>query len=258
MTQEEEGQKTTAIKYVYIEMIHNMETRHDVVAGLFKGVIEHNEKTFVLVHGLENATSALNTDFYNVMSLVVAEDTYKNMTFFNATEEDQEKATKAVADVFAELKGAGYTLANDGKVIAITRYVDVPDDYLKGKPVNNAYGATAAAGTAGAGVGQFAGRNGHYRQSPHNAASYTKVVPKKDPEPTVFGRTKTKKPSKEALDLMIEKIDAIKSGTTVPQWPDLCDEKNSGANTAKKSAVDDDYDENDIYGYYRGGHGAMC
>jgi hypothetical protein len=258
MTQEE-GQKTTAIKYVYIEMIHNMETRHDVVAGLFKGIIEHNGKTFILVHGLENATSAMNTDFYNVMSLEVMEDNYKNLTFFTASEDDQEKATKMVEDIFTELKDAGYTLANDGKVIAITRFVDVPDEYLKGKAMTNTFGHTPAAGTAGAGVGQFANRNGQYRQSQHNPTTYTKTVPKKDPEPTVFGRTKTKKPNKEALDLMIEKIDAIKSGATVPAWPDLCDEKNSGANTAGKSVVgadDDDYE--DMYGYYRGAHGAMC
>jgi hypothetical protein len=56
----------------------------------------------------------------------------------------------------------------------------------------------------------------------NNSISYTK----KDPEPGVIKRTKTKKPTKRALINMITKITDIKKGTLTIALPKILGDKN--------------------------------
>lgn len=242
-------QKTTDIKYIYLEMIHVVGEKHDVVAGLFKGMIEFNGETLVLLQGLSNCINVVNLRFYNFMTIEVLGAEYKDMIFLTREEQDQESALKIVKAKFQELRDAGYAMVNDGNVIATNRYVDVPAEYLNGKEITS--GAAKQAG----GVGAFAGTQTRYTPNQYNKQNFTKTPVKKDPGPTAFGRTKTKRPTKDTLALMVEKIEAIKAGDAEVTLPELTVEKEIYVDKAATTAAA--YEDEDYYSNIYGAHGAM-
>jgi hypothetical protein len=194
-------------KYVYIEMILNKESSYDVVAGLFKGIYEKENETFILLHGLKNATHALNLKYYNIMMIEERVPDYKNMVFLNSSDVDQTNALQMLAGHYETLTAAGYVVPNDPKILDTEKYTDVPEEYLKEQPV----GATKNTSNVN-GVGNYAAPGTHYVAGQVNNF-VKKAYVKPDPEPTTFTRTKTKKPTPEQLSELIEKIGQIMAGT---------------------------------------------
>jgi len=237
---EEQTQQKFKVRYVYVEMILNKETKYDVVAGLFKGLVEKAGETFILLHGLKNATAVLNTKFYNIMSLEVMEEEYKNMTYLTSETSDQELAAQMLDELNTALLENDFGLKNDAKIIDIEKYLDVPTDYLDGKKIDK---DKAAAGTTG--VGSFAAPGTRY-QPPASGVIYSKSTPQKDPEPSIFSRTKSKKPNKAALALMCEKIQQIMAGDYEHELPETMGEEEEPADKTA-DADDDDYYDN-MYG----------
>jgi uncharacterized protein YaaR (DUF327 family) len=239
------AQNEDKTKYVHLEMILNKEAKYDVVAGLFKGIMEREGEKFILLHGLKESTNVLNLKFYNIMTVEQLADDYKNMTFLTAEDTDQVLALELVESLYEGLVAAGNVLENDPKIIDIRKYEGVPKEYLEGKPLEKDTTTSSVSS------------NGSYTppctRYSGTGVTYTKTVVKKDPEPTLLSRTNSKKPAKTALDLMEEKITQIMAGTFVPVLPETVGEDADG-----KAAADDPDTDTDYYG--GGMHGAwgMC
>lgn len=229
--------------YVYLEMILNKDSKYDVVAGLFKGIIEKNDEKFILLHGLKESTNVLNLKFYNIMTIEELEDDYKNMTYLTAEDIDQSLATEMVEKIYSDMITNNYGLENDPRILDIKKFTNVPKEYTEGKPIEKSTSTTGATST---GVGSFVNTTTRYNNF---AGTYTKTAVKAEPEPAVLGRTQNKKPLKAALDLMEEKINQIMEGTFNPVLPETMGEDADGTGVA---------DEIDDENYYRNGMGFCC
>ena len=227
--------------YVYLEMILNKDSKYDVIAGLFKGIVEKDGDKFILLHGLKDSTNVLNLKYYNIMMVEELEDDYKNMMYLNAEESDQKMAMEAVEKIYASLLAGGRGLANDPRILDISKFSDVPKEYVEGKPLEKS--TTSTSSTTNSGVGTFANPNTRYVG---NSGTYTKTVVKADPEPSILGRTHNKKPLKAMLDLMEEKIDQIMAKNFEPILPETMGEDAEGTGIAED--VEDE-------AYYRQGCG---
>lgn len=217
-------EKECKTKYVYVEMIINKKDKHDVVAGLFKGMYKHKDGTeFILLHGLKDSTNMLNIDLYNVLSIEELSDGYRNMAYFTIEKSEKKKSLEKVDKLYKSMLEAGLNIDNDKKIIDINKYRDVPKEYVQGKPLDG--GITTGGGTY---------NQSHCGYSRTGASDDYSVnnTSKKDPEPTVIKRTSGKKPSKSDLKLMEEKINKIMENEYEPKLPET-----------KGKCLDDDDDD---------------
>ena len=226
------GKKTTKIKYVYMEMIHNKTDKQDVVAGLFQGIYESGGETYILLQGLGGVTSVMNISFYDIMTLEMMEPDYKNMTYFTMEQKDRDTAFTMVKAYYTELMDAGFGFKAGGQMLDSSKYSEVPAEYLEGKPAGS---GQENKGTTLTGAGSFVNRS---RFQQNQSGGFTKQPIKKDPEPAAFGRSKTKKPTKDILAIMMEKIVAIQGGEMEVILPELAGE-------LPDEEIDDD---EDVYG----------
>jgi hypothetical protein len=226
------------IDYIYMEMVLNKDTKYDVITGLFKGIVEKKGQKFVLLQGLSNTTNVLSTKFYNIMTIEVREGDYKNYTYLTCEKVDQDIGYEKIEKLAKTLLDNGFGVANDPEIIDTDKYKEVPKDYVEGKPLGN---GTAQSGTA-SGVGSFASPHSRYSQGAHTYTKQTTVKP--DPVPGLIARTKTKKPSKTALEEMLEKVRQVTADTFEPELPEIMGEDDTGVTEAD----DDDY----AAGYYNG------
>ena len=242
----------TKKKYVYVEMILSQNNKHDVIAGLFKGIFKKDDKVFVGLHGLNDATVILSLKYYGIMSIEILEEDYKNMLFLTSELKDQLDGAKILEETLAELLLAGMGLKDDTAVIDITKYQDVPTEYKLGKSIESTK-ANTSTDTFKTTTGFVGNTHATRYQTNNNGTTYTKTVVKKEPEPAVLTRTETKKPDKAALELMEEKLNGIIAGTFIPVLPETV--------TGEETEADLSNDIDEVYGnYYKqhGRHGGFC
>lgn len=225
------------IDYIYLEMVLNQTTKYDVIAGLFKGILEKDGQKFILLQGLKNSTNVLSLKFYNILSIEELTGDYRNHTYLTSEKSDQDTAFEMVETAYNEIIEAGFCLPNDKKLIDVDKYSQVPKEYLEAEKIKS---GSATSGSA-SGVGSFASPGVRYSG---NGTTYVKnTTIKADPEPSLIKRTKSKKPTKAAIDIMFEKIQQIRAGNFVPELPETM-----GADAAGTTDADDDYS----------GYGAYC
>ncbi len=233
-------QEACKTKYVYLEMILAKDSsKYDVVSGLFKGIYEKGGDKYILLHGLRESTNVLNTKFYNIMMIEELADDYKNMAYMNSEETDQKDAMEMVEELYASLMLAGFGLENDPKILDISKFQEVPKEYIEGKQLEK---TAVTSTTTSTGVGSFAAPGNRFVGA---GGVYTKTQPKADPEPAVLRRSQAKKPTKAELDLMEEKINQIMNKTFIPVLPETMGEDADGKGVAEEVA-----DENSYYGHY--------
>jgi hypothetical protein len=214
---------TAKINYVNVEMILPQGKNYDVVSGLFKGIVEREEGTFVLLHGVKESTSIVNIEFYNIMTIEIMEEEYKNLTFLEASDDDQKAAFGLLKKLHETLIKEGRGLKNDESVIDVKKYEEVSEEMLNGKKLNKA---------ASSGTGVYKTPSSRFTPSKTVVGGFTKADTKVVPAPTTFGRNGTKKPTKEALALMEEKIDQVLAGEynqPLPEAPGDTDEQDDEA-----------------------------
>jgi len=207
---------TEVLRYVYLEMIIKKDAKYDVIAGLFKGIIERAGDKFVLLSGIDkDQTNVLNLKYYNIMSMEVLETTYKNMFYLTSTEDDQVAGLKILNEHYQRLIDAKLNIASDPSIIDINKYTDVPKDYLEAASDKSttANGASSNINTVG---GAFSNTN--YNKAYH---STYKPAEKKEIVPVAFSRSDGKKPTAAMLAIMAEKMDAIAAGEFVVSFPQL-------------------------------------
>jgi hypothetical protein len=199
--------KNIDIEYVYIEMVLNQEDKYEVISGLLQGIKTKEGSTFILLHGKKDITNIINLKFYNVMTIEVLHKDHKDMTFLNSSADDQKLALGILNKVYEELLKNNFALEKDEDLINILNYINVPEEYYKGtitKSKENNSIQSKSTHTQCNGVGNFA--NSDANKSLHTPNKKKELVP------SIFNRTKSKRPSKASLDLMQKKIDQINLG----------------------------------------------
>ena len=198
----------TKKSYVHLEMIFSKDKRDDVVSGLFKGILESNGDTFILLHGPKESTRALNTKFYDFLSIEALEEEYKNLFYPRILKSEQEEAMEIVRKLYKALLDNGFALATDPVIIDMEKYTELPEAYKEGKTatvskeVGTAINRSSSVISYGRG---HCGTNNHYTP--------TVTV---EPEAKFFKRTDSIKPSKTDIETMIAKMDLIKKGEYAP------------------------------------------
>jgi len=233
----------TDIKYVYVEMINNKGAKQDVVTGLFGGVFKYESETYILLHGKKDCMSVLNVKCYDIMTIEMLEPEFKNMTIATMERGDQEDIRKLLDSYYDKLIAAGYTPKPGSQVIDITKYTNVPEGYFQGRPAGESIGQVGT--HAATGAGDFAANRNRYTKNQNG--NYAQTVVKPDPVPVLLERSKTKKPTKDILMLLAEKIENIKSGAVAPTIPELIGEVEADA-SAPTTSTDEEF-ERDVYGY---------
>lgn len=233
-------QITCKTNYVYLEMILNKDSKYDVVAGLFKGIIEKDDDKFILLHGLKDSTNVLNLKFYNIMMIEELEADYKNMMYLNLEASDQKDALERVEELYDRMILANMGIENDPRILDIKKLKNVPKEYIEGKPIEKESGIHTTSPNS---VGSFANPVTHYAGS---SGVYSKTTAKIEPEPAVFNRSNSKKPLKSTLDLMEEKINQIMAGGFKPTLPETMGEDADGTGISEE--IEDET-------YYRAGMG---
>jgi hypothetical protein len=221
-------------KYVYVEVIIGKDIKtYDVAAGLFKGIAKIDGSYYVLLAGLNKATDCYNLDHYGIMTIEELERDYRNLIFFTAGETDQSAAVAELERLQSKLERADMVLSNDRRVIDVEKYTNVPAGYWRGEAIGK---EDISAGVTG--VGSFASSNTRIQK---NKTTYQQTQVKKDPEPAIFGRKKGKKPGKAALELMLTKIEQIKSGEVTPVLPEILGEDEDGVTKAGYKDIYNNY-----------------
>ena len=114
-----------------------------------------------------------------------------------------------------------------------------PKEYVEGKPVD----CTPGSVSKNSGAGSYSSPGTRY--SPTVGSGYKKTITKKEPEPASFGRNNDKRPSKKAIEVMVEKLNQIKDGNYDSKLPKTLAEDDAGTT--------DNVDEYDIYNNHYGG-----
>lgn len=229
--------KESSIKYVTIEMIKNNEKNlvaRSIQAGLFKGIrLEQIDQTegatpdvFILIQIEEKTLLTLCLKYYNVLSLERFDGATKTVTYFRASEEEQEKAFDKAAEIVNELHEAGRTVSDDAKIIDVGTYVQVPDA-IKVSESSSKLGAASKQSTI----------------ISRSKSSYNVHKPK-EKEPSIIKRT-TKKPTKAMLAAMSKRIKDIADGTLTLELPeiegDTEEEQTEATSTTTTAGADNEY-----------------
>ena len=222
-------------KYVFLEMILSRGDKYDVISGLFKGIVKEGEQTFIALHGLNSSTNFLNLSFYNIMTIEHLSDDLKSMVYLENTEADKKIAHDMVHNLFEQMQTAGMCVVNDDRIIDLAEYKEVPKEFLEGKEIDR-----GVIGNTGSGTYKAPGNTFNNMYKKHVPGDTTKSVVKVDPVPTILTRTKSKKSTKRALQIMQEKLDQILEGSFKCDLPEIVenpDTDTSVVETVGKSAA---------------------
>lgn len=229
-------------KYVYVELTYHKESKYDVIAGLYSGMIERNGHTFVIVDGLKGAKNIVNLKYFNIMTIEELKEDYKEFKFFHEKETDL--ALEQLKSVHTSLSNSTMKMMVDGSSIIVdtSKYIEVPKAYIDceqiSKTVVNGNVGSYGSGSTGTPINRYCN---------NTTSSYTckPTYEKKDPEPALFSRKKGEKPNKTALETMEEKINQIMSGSFKPTLPDTSKDNNENPSYVNKTNTD--YDDNSEY-----------
>lgn len=204
-----------SIEYVAIEIIDKKASPEncEIITGLFKGLVtlESNnvKQLFILVAGPKDAIDIYSFKHYNVMTLIVLGKDTKAMTYFTLNTEDQKTAIETLKTIVVKMYAENRMLEHDPDIIDISTFKNVPDDIRKAHKTSSKIQSSI-----------------NTPQQSILGTSYTR----KNPEPGVIKRTKTKKPTKKALISMITKIIDIKKGTLTVSLPEILKDENKDEN----------------------------
>lgn len=211
----------TSIKYIHVEMVSDQGNKCDgykIISGLLQGIKIKGNITFILLYGKKEVTNVINLKFYDIMTVEVLYTDRKDMTHFTIRNDDQKLALRMLIDVHKEILKSNIVHDNDEDLIDVSKYIDVPEDYC-----NDIIETTNLLNKSlYSGVGDFA--NTHVG---HPTVLQTVLNKKKEIVPSIFGRVKSKKPSKDCLSLLQEKINQINDGKFKCILPEIPEDFNN-------------------------------
>jgi hypothetical protein len=125
-------------------------------------------------------------------------------------------AAENLVKIYEELIENDFLLKNSSSIIDVTKYEDVPLEYVNGKKITPTNTAKPT------GVGSFATATKTYHR---NTAGFTTTPPPPEPKPCVFERNpKSKKPSQDELSALADKVSAIMEDNFEAKLPDILEE----------------------------------
>lgn len=220
------------IDYVLVEVIPSKVINHGYLSavkqsqrGLLRGIkIEKEEakdKTtkFITLDKRKNVkTHEITSDLihanimkHNIMSIEVSDGTTVEITLYRADDSDQKEALGKIMGLVKALVEAGRHLHNDKTTIDISKYRNVPQDWEKCGSVNK-YSTDSTTKTTST---RSSGYSGASKAAGHSTTNWSSKKTEAEKKPT-FLKRRTKKPTEEVLNEMIENIKKIKAGKYDP------------------------------------------
>lgn len=191
------------IEYIAIEIIDKeaQPQNCEIIAGLFEGlaILENNnvKQLFILMSGPKDAVDIYSFKYYNIMTLIILGKDTKAMTYFTLDMEDQEVALETLKTLVIKMRAENRMLENDPDIINISTFKNVPDNIRKMHKTSSKI------------------QNNINSSQDDFGISYTR----REPEPSVIKRAKTKKPTKKTLLDMVTKITNIRKGVFTVTLP---------------------------------------
>jgi TfoX/Sxy family transcriptional regulator of competence genes len=212
------------LKYVGIELMRKDAKSTDTPeTGLFRGVRTRSEegKTLSLIlTGLKdkpNDIRALNTEVFNVMTLMFVYGDNKEMVVFRNDETDQKQAQELLTGIVEQLKSDELMLKNDPEIVDLEKFEDVPGEFFAPKKK----GTTGTTSTYRApGTSATAGSQTEWQK--------TQAAKKKEEEqqevqrwtPFMLSRGKKDKPLLKDLNIIKKKVQSLAAGDYERELPD--------------------------------------
>lgn len=238
-----------SIDYVHIEMVLNQQDKNEVISGLFKGVLIKEGFTFILLQSKQDCTNLINLKFYNIMTIEVLREEYKDLTYLTTSKGDQEAGLGIINKLYDKLKDLHINDARNKEIIDVSKYNNVPDDKRntdntsEKTPIKRDFKSTNYNRQGSIYQGATSSFQAH---DYYNNSAYKK----KEAEPYVFKRSSTV-PDKARLELMKEKLDQIAAGEFKPVLPEIkndpAKEENSTENNVKEANLTNPYEEDYMY-----------
>jgi len=229
------------IKYVLVETVLNdkekpiSELVKTCKIGLLKGVQyktvndPEKEEPFLLLKDKDDSLITVNLNFYNILSIEKFNDLYKTMTYFRASEEEQNQALSKVLDTIKIFQDMDQVLGSNKDLIDTSKYSSVPAKFKTG----DGSGISVQSGSNSAAKGSSIYTQTNPTTSRTTTSSWN--TPKK---PTVIKRKS--KVDKALLDTMESKLAEIMKSDYKANLPKIALDPAGVVETGK-------YDDEDEY-----------
>lgn len=241
MQVEEQNRANKNLKYAIVEIVSKNGSSGQIQIGLFKGTQKFDTDDFLWLETGKNVSRAFNMAEHNVLSLETYDGFARLYAYFLAEEYDQREAKKRLENAFTAL--SRIALKKDGLLLDANKFESVPADFAKspGKLPNTNAQRTGTA-TASAAAGPLGNTN--HKTSHSYGTGYTTAKP----EPFAWKRS-TRKPTKRALEILREKLDAIAKGEYEAKLPRIKSEPEpKEEDNSKRTAADNPYTADEVYG----------
>lgn len=183
--------------YAIVELVGEKGTANSIEKGLFKGIKNEIEDSFLWIKSGNTIAKSCNLKYYNVLSIETYDGDVRTFTFFMADENEQKEAHEALKGVF---NGFAHILdERDPELIDVSKFTDVPENF----------GSHTSGKIFKSGTSVPYGTSAYNRSQQTNYSSSAFI--RKEPEPFPFKRG-TKKPTKAALKKINKKLDLIVKG----------------------------------------------
>lgn len=235
----EENRADKKLKYAIVEIVSKTGSSGQIQIGLFKGLQKFDADNFLWLETGKNVSRAFNMTEHNVLSLETYDGFSRRYTYFLAEEHDQIEAKKRLEDAFTAL--SRIALKKDGLLLDVSKFESVPADFAKspGKLPNTSAPRTGTATASAAGPPG----NTNHKTSHSYGTGYTTAKP----EPFAWKRS-TRKPTKRALEILREKLDAIAKGEYEAKLPRIKSESEpKEEDNKKRTAADNPYTADEVY-----------
>lgn len=235
---QEQDRANKKLKYAIAEVVTKKGSNNNIQRGLFRGLQKFDTDDFLWLETGKDNFRAFNMEEHNVLSLEIYDGFSRLYTYFLADERDQKEAKKRLEEAFSAL--SEIALKEEGLLLDTSKFESVPEDFGRspGKLPNTASASKTGAATASAAT------TGAARTTTTGYGTYS--TPK--PEPCSWKRS-TRKPTKRALEILREKLDAIAKGEYETKLPSIKSEpKPKDEKDEKRTAANNPYTADEIYG----------
>lgn len=194
---------TEKLKYAIVELIAEKGRAPTIECGLLRGIGEDKEgDDFLWMVTNRKVARGCSLAYYNILSVVTFDGRAKVYTFFMADEDEQKEARKVAEGAYEGLKDLASVEGTE--LLDVSKFQNVPEDFGKLNIVSNV--RSAAQQHTGTPTGQ--GQKDWYGKG--SSCNFTNPTYTVDTDPKPFSwKRKTKKPTKNALEALREKLDLI-------------------------------------------------
>lgn len=219
------------LKFVGLELMKkNAKSTDSPEVGLFRGLRTRVEKDITLSlfllgeEGKDDAIRGLNTEVFNIMTIVMGYDQSREMIVLKNNEADQKEGAEILDVIIEKLKEDKLMLESDPDIVDTSKYSSIPEDFFGAakKPVNNNYNTGGGTGTPAWKKKQEEEKKEKERQDKLRWTPY-------------MLKRKNEKPAIKDLNTIKKKVVMLANGEYKPELPETVeDEEDKKTSTTKK------------------------